>query len=284
MSESRVQVISKDRPALMVYCANKAAEWGTKSRTDAQDVGLAVAKRSSHDEVKMLTRCYLFSEWMSHRWNSLVGIVEEAQYEGTAYDVVCDFASRTRDEHVALACEHIESSLTRPEPQLMAGALAYWAGHQSTARPPMGVSEREKLIAKLTENTVKIGPSSVPHIHPGASAVIMLNMIEPTRVTRLAFGDDCKGRLHICHVRFGGYKNLVQDVSAEAFGDPGALIDDPQWVYPGMNIELRLENRSGDVVVPIFWIAGETVDPNCIRGVTASGSQIRGISTSKGYR
>ncbi len=272
-------MIPKDRPALMVYCANQAAEWGTKSRTDAQDVGLAVARRSSRDEVKMLTCCYLFSEWMSHRWNSLVGIVEEAQYEGTAYDVVCDFASKTVDQH---------RDVFRSAPQPMAGALAYWAGHQSAehqsaAHPPMGVSEREKLIAKLTENTVKIGPSSVPHIHPGASAVIMLNMIEPTRVTRLAFGDDCKGRLHICHVRFGGYKNLVQDVSAEAFGDPGALIDDPQWVYPGMYVEVRLENRSGDVVVPIFWIAGETFVPNCV-GVTASGSQIRGISTSKGYR
>lgn len=300
MSENRVSVtdVPRDRRSLDLWCAGTAAEYSDKMHDTAMELGVFVAvSPASHADIIQLTRDYWFYSWMLGRWNSMREIVCKATHEGDAYNAVCDFYGRSKDHlkeeaegYISERIKHImPAQATNGAPRLVgssldsigmlaAGALGYWAGQQSGM---FDQHEREKLIAKLTEGTVKIGAPPLANeqygIAPGAIESIVFSVYEPMVLKRLAFGEDCK-RLFMIKKLMNGNRIVLDQVPAEAFGDPGALIPDmtpvypdsstKHFLYPGMRLELQIENISGEAIHPMIWIACERIQHGCgVRGI-----------------
>lgn len=286
MSEDRMQLtVPSEREALVNFCNDGAAYWHKASLEHATNAGLSLT--GSVKDATPDLRKYWRAEWLRRRWLLMVGVVIAAQHESTAHNAVSDFYMHSDETIDAMASEFVDERVVSLNPKppienassgagvhLAAGALGYWAANHGAANH-RAVVEKDKLIAKLTEDTMKIGMSNPIQLVPGMATSVALGVLEPAELVRLAFGEDCKSKLHICHADLG-YVRFLDKVSAEAFGDPGACIVFPERsglvrstigtrgiIYPSVPLRITIENRSGETVTPVIWIGVRKITSTC---------------------
>lgn len=238
-------MVPRERSALLTFCNMQFAhQWNEIQERKLNIGGMVLRQEDTQQEVRRLWR----DQFVRDRWNQLSDIVQLADYEETAYKVVLDFIASDWDE---LASEFVTSKMPfeidvpimGPDPE------------------PFNTTERDRLIAKLTEGTVKIAcerASVIPH----ATQRLVFPIIAPIRICRLAFAADCARSLTINDVR-SGYRIIQGEVSAEAFTDPGALFVDAGVGYPGMNVTVDVTNNTLVELHVDAWISGLPIDTNC---------------------
>lgn len=236
-------MIPHDRQSLINYCHERAIYFGGCAVSESKDIGPSLLSPPyAFEETKLLSRRYWCFHWIHLRWLDLAAVVAKATYEGDAYKIVCDFEAYTTDNLMEMSRLYVDEK----------------TNHLPASQSFMFESEREKLIAKLTEDTVKIGAESI-EVVAGAIVEIVISVLQPVILHRLAFGEDVKRLLRIEHLHLAN-RVLLDRCSAEAFGDPGAIIppslaNEQNVIYPGMPLRLRLTNISACAVKTNIWIA-----------------------------
>lgn len=260
----------QDRKELLAYCQQKVRAMNLLKCDEARHLGwMIVSGDKNTDFVKRIAYEYWFWSWMQNQWSELRDKVRNETYLKDANDAILMFESHGALYH-EMAKPYIDEHMSRlviepPPPSRV-----------KVDDKPFGIVEREKLVAKMEEGTVKIALERVMLL-PRFIEKITPNILVPCMLHRIAFGADCAERLTM-GLRVGPQIiiNEGKRLSAEAFGDPGARVVDYENkmvpLYPGLSCELTIENISNSTVELSAWLSVIPIGGGSSQRVMVAGS------------
>lgn len=223
------ETVPRERLALIEFCRRRA----NYLTFDERDIHVAIGRMvATGQQVDSELRQLFTIRFIRDRWLSMVGVVQAADYENVGHQIILDFIAQDWTE---LAKDYVGQAMEKSVP---------------TSR--MAPAEEDRLIAKLTEGTEKIGCRSTIVV-PGEIETIEFHVLTPSRLHRLAFAKHCKDSLRICDAVVGN-QVIISYVHADSFGDPGSTIQGLISLYPGLPMRVRIKNVTSEPVPTDAWI------------------------------